>query len=247
MVRFDDYKPRSEKPNGYGGGKTVYVDEVRWIPVPDVATRVAQVETGELDLADDLNADAYDRLKKNAERAPDHLEAVLLARRGPQQEGGPDDEPEAAPGLAGGDRHRAHHEEGGRRPGRVLPDGLDLIHQEMGAWHTKMQGCPGTSTTRRRRRSSCRRPGYKGEPIRFMATQEYKWMYDFALVSKQQLEDAGFNIDLQVVDWATLVKRRNNSKEYDAFTTGIGRHLRPGPLELPHRELAGLDLPTRTS
>src|SRR5262245_53947394 len=45
---------------------------------------------------------------------------------------------------------------------------------------------------------------------------------DFALLTKQQLEDVGFVIDLQVVDWATLVKRRNNSKEYDAFTTGIG-------------------------
>ena len=55
-----------------------------------------------------------------------------------------------------------------------------------------------------------------------MTTQEYKWMYDFALLTKQQLEDVGFNIDLQVVDWATLVKRRNNPKEYDAFTTGIG-------------------------
>lgn len=47
-------------------------------------------------------------------------------------------------------------------------------------------------------------------------------MYDFAILTKQQLEDVGFNIDLQVVDWATLVKRRNNSKEYDAFTTGMG-------------------------
>ena len=28
-------------------------------------------------------------------------------------------------------------------------------------------------------------------------------MYDFALLSKQQLEDAGVTIDLQVVDWAT--------------------------------------------
>ena len=39
MVRFDDYKSRSEKPNGYGGGKTAYVDEIRWVPVPEVATR----------------------------------------------------------------------------------------------------------------------------------------------------------------------------------------------------------------
>src|SRR6266480_4185938 len=37
MVRFDDYKPRNEKPNGYGGGKTAYVDEIRWVPVREVA------------------------------------------------------------------------------------------------------------------------------------------------------------------------------------------------------------------
>jgi peptide/nickel transport system substrate-binding protein len=60
-----------------------------------------------------------------------------------------------------------------------------------------------------------------------MTTQEYKWMYDFALLTKQQLEDTGFVIDLQVVDWATLVKRRNNPKEYDVFTTGMGAFYDP--------------------
>src|SRR3989441_8485038 len=64
MVRFDEYRSRNEKPNGYGGGKTPWLDEIRWIPVPEVATRVAQVETGELEFADDLNLDAYDRLKR---------------------------------------------------------------------------------------------------------------------------------------------------------------------------------------
>src|SRR5207244_11261500 len=76
-----------------GGGKTAYVDEIRWHPVPEVATRVAQVETGELDFADDLNLDAYDRLKKNPNlkaivarseehtselQSPDHLVCSLL-------------------------------------------------------------------------------------------------------------------------------------------------------------------------
>src|SRR6185436_13752893 len=70
MVRFDEYKSRAEKPTGYGGGKTAYVDEIRWVPVPEVATRVAQMETGELDFADDLNLDAFDRLKKNAAVRP---------------------------------------------------------------------------------------------------------------------------------------------------------------------------------
>src|SRR5213596_2376433 len=65
MVRFDEYRSRNEPPNGYGGGKTAWLDEIRWVPVPEVATRVAQVETGELDFADDLNLDAYDRLQTN--------------------------------------------------------------------------------------------------------------------------------------------------------------------------------------
>src|SRR5260370_26605431 len=65
MVGFGGYKSGNEKPNGYGGGKTAWLDEIRWIPVPEVATRVAQVETGELEFADDLNLDAYERLRKN--------------------------------------------------------------------------------------------------------------------------------------------------------------------------------------
>src|SRR5205085_6603365 len=70
MVRFDDYKPLPGKPSGYGGAKVAYVDELRWIPVPDAASRAAQLESGDLDVADDLVADAYDRLKANASVQP---------------------------------------------------------------------------------------------------------------------------------------------------------------------------------
>jgi len=33
-----------------------------------------------------------------------------------------------------------------------------LIMTEIAAWHTKLSGCRGTSATRKRPRSSCRRP-----------------------------------------------------------------------------------------
>jgi peptide/nickel transport system substrate-binding protein len=46
-------------------------------------------------------------------------------------------------------------------------------------------------------------------------------MYKIALVSKQQLEEVGFKIDLQVVDWATLVQRRNKPELYEVFSTGF--------------------------
>ena len=57
-------------------------------------------------------------------------------------------------------------------------------------------------------------------------------MYNIALVTKQQLEEVGMTIDLQVVDWATLVQRRNNEKMYDIFTTGMS--LVPDPTQHPY-------------
>ncbi len=221
MVRFDEYKSRNEKPNGYGGGKTAWVDEIRWVPVPEVATRVAQVETGELDFGDDLNLDAYDRLKSNANARPIvskpyyWLVAVFNKKEGLMTnqklrqawQAALDIEP-IMKNVAGGKKEFYRMDS-------------SLAPQEITAWHTKISGLPWNERNRDKAKRLLQEAGYKKEPIRFMTTQEYKWMYDFALLSKQQLEDAGFNIDLQVVDWATLVKRRNNSKEYDVFTTGM--------------------------
>src|SRR5213083_134424 len=227
MVRFDDYRSRNEKPNGYGGGKTAYLDEVRFQPVPEVATRVAQVETGELDFADDLNLDAYDRLKKNPNLRPIvtkpyyWLVAVLNKKEGLMTnqklrqawQAAIDIEP-IMKNVAGG------HSEFYRMDNSLAP-------VEITTWHTKLSGLPWNEHNREKAKKLLQEAGYKKEPIRFMTTQEYKWMYDFALLSKQQLEDAGFTIDLQVVDWATLVKRRNNPKEYDVFTTGMGNFYDP--------------------
>jgi len=70
MVRFDDYKPRPEPANGWGGRKIAYLDEIRWIPMPDVATRVAALESGEVDFADDLQPDAFSRIKENPKLQP---------------------------------------------------------------------------------------------------------------------------------------------------------------------------------
>jgi peptide/nickel transport system substrate-binding protein len=227
MVRFDEYKSRNEKPNGYGGGKTAYVDEIRWVPVPEVATRVAQVETGELDFADDLNLDAYDRLKKNTNLRPlvsrpyYWLVAVFNKKEGLMTNQKLRQAWQAAIDIEPIMKNVA----GGKSEFYRMDSSLAPV--EITSWHTKLAGLPWNEHNKDKAKRLLRESGYKKEPIRFMTTQEYKWMYDFALLTKQQLEDVGFNIDLQVLDWATLVKRRNNSKEYDVFTTGMGTFYDP--------------------
>jgi len=227
MVRFDEYKSRAEKPTGYGGGKTAYVDEIRWVPVPEVATRVAQMETGELDFADDLNLDAFDRLKKNAAVRPIvskpyyWLVAVFNKKEGLMTNQKLRQAWQAAIDIEPIMKTVA----GGKAEFYRMDNSLTPV--EITAWHTNLTGLPWNERNKDKAKRLLQEAGYKKEPIRFMTTQEYKWMYDFALLTKQQLEDVGFNIDLQVVDWATLVKRRNNSKEYDAFTTGMGAFYDP--------------------
>jgi peptide/nickel transport system substrate-binding protein len=227
MARFDDYQPRKEAASGDGGRKVVYVNELLWIPVPDAATRVAQIETGELDFADDLDLNAYERLKGSSgvqvivAKPYYWLVAVFNKKEGLMTnqklrqawQAALDMEP-IMKTVAGGHRELYRMDS-------------SLAFVENAPWHTKLQGLPWNEHNRDKAKRLLREAGYKGEPIRFMTTQEYKWMYDFALLSRQQLEDAGFTIDLQVVDWATLVKRRNNPKEYDVFTTGMGNFYDP--------------------
>src|SRR3954470_7164976 len=48
-VKNNDYVPRSEPPDWASGGKVVKVDRVEWVVVPDVATKAAALQGGEVD------------------------------------------------------------------------------------------------------------------------------------------------------------------------------------------------------
>jgi peptide/nickel transport system substrate-binding protein len=64
--------------------------------------------------------------------------------------------------------------------------------------------------------------GYAGEKIVFMASTSYKIHYDMTLVLVKQLQDAGFNVDHQIFDWATLVSKRADPAQWDIFFTHHG-------------------------
>jgi peptide/nickel transport system substrate-binding protein len=48
--KFKDYKPRAEPPSALSGGKNVYVDRVEWINITDPQTAANALMTGEIDL-----------------------------------------------------------------------------------------------------------------------------------------------------------------------------------------------------
>ncbi|MEK7385050.1 MAG: ABC transporter substrate-binding protein, partial [candidate division NC10 bacterium] len=96
-----------------------------------------------------------------------------------------------------------------------------LMHLEQTQWHSKAGGELYNQKNPGKAQKLLKDAGYSGQPVRWITTKEYEWMYKNALVARQQLDAVGFKIDLQVVDWATLVQRRNKPELWDVFSTGI--------------------------
>ena len=70
--------------------------------------------------------------------------------------------------------------------------------------------------------------GYDGTPLRILTTQEVQQEYNATLTMKQQLEDVGFAVDLQVFDGATLSDRRNDETLWEMYTAWAS--FRPDPV-----------------
>ena len=54
LQRFADYTPRTDPKNGYGGKRTAYIEEIRYVPVPDPNTRVEGMLSGQFDYSESL-------------------------------------------------------------------------------------------------------------------------------------------------------------------------------------------------
>jgi peptide/nickel transport system substrate-binding protein len=188
LARFKEYSARSEAPNGYGGKRTAYIDEIYFIPVPEASVRLAGAETGEYNFAQQLRQDQFDRVKGQPA-----LEAQIT------------------------------------KPYGWITAVLDgaLFYPEQGLMHSQTGVTGFNQKNKAKARQLLKEAGYTGQPVRWITTKEYEWMYNTALVASQQMEDAGFKVDLQVVDWATLVQRRGKPELYDIFSTGFT--LNPDP------------------
>ena len=222
FVRFEEYAALPGTPNGYGGHKYAYADVIEFIPVPDDAARVAGLQAGDYDLPASLTIgnDQYEVLKDSpgliAEiLQPTDWDVFFLNWQSPMMSSQVMREAFAA----------ALDHEPILLNARGGPDFIRLdpgLMMQQTSWYTdagiELYNLKNPDLAKQKLQEA----GYDGAPVRFMTTQEYPFMYNGAIVAKQQLENAGFTIDLQVIDWATLVERRAKPEEWDAFTTSHG-------------------------
>jgi peptide/nickel transport system substrate-binding protein len=219
LARFKDYSARAEPPSGFGGKRTAWLDEILFLTVPDTAVRLAGVETGEYHHAMFVKQDSYDRVKALPALEPRIVKprgwavAVLNHKAGPMMQkklrqavqAALDMEPILAAGFGSRDFYRLD-------PGLFFPEQ---------PWHSTASSKLYNQHDKDKARRLVKEAGYTGQPIRWVTTREYEFMYKNALVAKQQLEDVGIAVDLQVVDWATLNHRTEKPELWEVFSTGF--------------------------
>lgn len=218
LVRFDNYAVQAGDPNGWVGRKTAYLDEILVMPVPEDSVRADGVITGEYHFGELLNPDSYDTLKSDANVdtyivKPYFWSAIHFNKK---QGMFTDLKLRKAVKLA-------IDLEPGWRAAWGKPE-FWRLQPAMGApetpWYTEITKGEYNKKDPDQAKALLKEAGYKGETVRWLTTKEYSYNYNFALATKPQLEAVGMKVDLQLVDWATLIQRRAKPELWDIFVTG---------------------------
>ncbi|GGB01914.1 peptide ABC transporter substrate-binding protein [Brucella endophytica] len=216
LVRYDGYKSPEGEENGYGGARHQYLDEIRFVPVPDPNTRVEGAISGQFDYVDSLPVEAFERLKgQNA------AEPVIL-----KPFGWPVFVMNMAMGITKNQDIRlairdALSMEDMMAAAFGSPDFYSLdpsMYPDGYVWKTDA-GTKGAYNVADPEKAAerAKKAGYNGEPIRILTSRQYEFHYKMAQVAAEYLKAAGFKVDMQVVDWATLTQRRADPKLWDIY------------------------------
>lgn len=216
LVRFDGYKSPEGRENGYGGARHQYLDEIRFVPVPDANTRVEGAISGQFDYADSLPVEAYDRLKGQKVTEP-----VLL-----KPFGWPVFVLNTAQGLTKNQDMRLAI--------RAALNVEDMLAAAFGSkdfyalngsfypasysWASDAGVKDGYNIGDPEKAATLlKQANYDGKPVRILTSHQYEFHYKMAQVAAEYLKAAGINVDLQVVDWATLTQRRADPALWDIY------------------------------
>ncbi len=225
LERFDNYRVVDEPASGYAGAKAAYLDRIDFIPVRNEASRTAGMQAGDYHYVETVSSDQTPVLEDASGVAVETLPAdawvnIVLNLRSPI--------------LADHDVRRAlqmalDHEE---IMLAAVGDGFYELTPELvpgaGAWYSEAgiefynQHDPDAA------RELLASTSYDGAPLRMMVTQEVQQEYNATLTMKQQLENIGFTIDLQVYDGATLSDRRDDDAVWETYTASAS--FRPDPV-----------------
>lgn len=206
-ARFEDYKPRSEPPSAMAGGKVVNVDRVEFRTMPDSQTAANALLRGEVDMLASPAADLMPIL-----RADQNIKFTNVSPEGSfyifrfNTLAKPFDDPAVRRVLFHAfnteDFVKAvHGDTDYAKPCKsIFPCGTAYGRE------TGMED--KLNSNLRKAREMLEASSYDGTPIVLLDSSDVPSLINLGAVAKSLMERAGFTVDLQTMDWQSVVARR---------------------------------------
>jgi peptide/nickel transport system substrate-binding protein len=214
-VRNSRYRPRSEPPSGLAGGKIAKVDRVEWVAMSDQLTVVNALISGEIDMIEQPQHDLFPVLAKDP-----NVELVNLDPRGLQYIfrfnvlHKPFDNPKIRQALWYAFNQEDFLMATVGDENYIKPCKALFICDTPLATTKGMDGL--LTSNAKKAQELLKEAGYDGTPVVLMHSTDVKALTNLAPVAKSLMEKAGFKVDMQSMDWQTLVARRAKKDPPDA-------------------------------
>jgi peptide/nickel transport system substrate-binding protein len=202
------YKPRAEPPSGFAGGKVVKVDRVEWIWIADPQTQVNALLNGEIDFIEAPPHDLIPLLVKDP-----GIKLLVAAPMGRQY------------AFRFNVLHKPFDNAKVRQAVAYALNQKDFLNATIGdaeyyvtckslypcgsplettkGWEDKLE----SNVTKAK--ALLQEAGYDGTPVVLLQSTDVASLANLAPVAKSLMEKAGLKVDLQAMDWQTLVSRRS--------------------------------------
>jgi peptide/nickel transport system substrate-binding protein len=217
LVKHDGYAPRSEAPSGYAGKREAKIPELRFIPVPNANTRVEGTIAGQYQFADQLPVESFKKVSgaagvKAELTMPYGFPYIPLnTKQGPFA----DVKIRQAFQMALSDTEMLMAAFGDEKffaaAAEHFPKGSPFYSDAGSAAYDKADAAGAKKLLADAK--------YDGTSIRILNSKQYDFHHRIALVLAENLKAAGFQTQLDVVDWATLVQRRGDAGLWDVYIT----------------------------
>ncbi len=215
-IKNEDYVPRAEPPSGFAGGKVVKVDRVEWIHMPDPQTAANALANGEIDFFEVPTPESIPMLRSTAGIKVEQLNPLgtqgILRLNHTQPPFNNVKARQAMQWLVSQDDYLSV----------MFSD--RSVTQVCGAF--LVCGSPwaseaGADALRSKEPEEARiakakallqEAGYKGEPIVVLDPTDRPRFHQAALVISQAMRKAGMTVQVDAMDWGTMVMRRGKKE-----------------------------------
>ncbi|MFE0753741.1 ABC transporter substrate-binding protein [Inquilinus sp. NPDC058860] len=221
LKRFADYASRGGERDGYTGGKQALAETVRFTIIGDPAAAKTALLAGDIDLVPDVSV--ADKAEIDGQKGVRteltqtlSMSAILIQTRDPLLK---DVRLRKALALAIDNTQIAQAVTQGTSPPNpsVIPAAspyyTDVERQGYGADVEQAKALLAEA-------------GYTGQPIKMLVNRKYQSVYDTAILAQALAQQAGINIELEVLDWGAQLDRYT-SGQYQTMSFSYSARMDP--------------------